>query len=329
MKKIALISTFCDTKEKEDILYENILTLKKLGIDVMGIGPKTIHLPNSIVKEFDYFFYTKDNPLLTWPIRDFSFWKSFFTKKGFIKLHHSVDDYGWSALYHVKKLSQIALTFDYDIFYHLIYDVEIDEELQEDIKSNVVNRIHPRRDPNNPETLWETTLHFMVFNREMMEIIEREITLESYLSTDGVAEGEVLKWKNKFNIETSGHPVKDKIYYWGDKDFFNLSPFPGFKLFISKNSTDYIQDGETPPNKQILPDLLRVFFHDFSEIGEIDICVNGISYKISPSPWEYIEFPISSQSIEKITFEYEGNLVDYTNEYSKISRNLIYYVNKS
>ncbi len=107
MKKIALISTFCDTKEKQDILYENILTLKELGVDVMGIGPKTIHLPDNIIKEFDYFFYTKDNPLLSWPLRDFSFWKTIWTPKGFVRLQHSVNDYGWSALYHVKKLSKI------------------------------------------------------------------------------------------------------------------------------------------------------------------------------------------------------------------------------
>jgi hypothetical protein len=32
MKKIALVSTFCNTQEKQDILLENILKIKELGI---------------------------------------------------------------------------------------------------------------------------------------------------------------------------------------------------------------------------------------------------------------------------------------------------------
>jgi hypothetical protein len=59
--------------------------------------------------------------------------------------------------------------------------------------------------------------------------------LENYLSTNGVAEGEVLKWKNKFNLKGSETPVKDKIYYWKDYDFFDYSPVKDFKLFFSKN----------------------------------------------------------------------------------------------
>lgn len=46
----------------------------------------------------------------------------------------------------------------------------------------------------------------------MMKKIVDEIQLEEYLRTNGVAEGEVLKWKNKFGIPTSNHPVKDQIF---------------------------------------------------------------------------------------------------------------------
>ena len=67
MKKIALISTFCDTKEKQNILKENIIKIKNLGIDVMAISP--IEIPYDITKLCDFFFYTKENPLLKWPVR--------------------------------------------------------------------------------------------------------------------------------------------------------------------------------------------------------------------------------------------------------------------
>jgi hypothetical protein len=324
MKKIALISTFCDTEEKQNILKENINILKNLGIDVMGISP--IPIPNEIINLCDYFFYTKENPLLKWPIRLYTHWYEHMLPNGNITtFQRGLADYGWAGLYQVKKLSQFALTFDYDIFYHLIYDIEIDEELKKDINSNVVNQIHPRRDPHSPEFLWDSSLHFMIFNREMMEMIEKEITLDNYLSTNGVAEGEVLKWKNKFNIPTSGHPVKDKIYYWGEYEFFNYSPFPDFKLFLSKNEPMSIFLGKNSFNEVTLIENLRMVFYGFSSMNEIKISINGETKAFNPNEWEIIEFPNSSQKIEEIIFTYDNKSINLTEKYNDIMHNQIYY----
>lgn len=52
-KKVALISTFCDTEEKLNILEENIVKIKSLGIDVMAISP--IEIPYDIIKLCDFF----------------------------------------------------------------------------------------------------------------------------------------------------------------------------------------------------------------------------------------------------------------------------------
>ena len=57
MKKVALISTFCDTEEKLNILEENIIKIKNLGIDVISISP--IVIPQHIVNLCDYFFIPK------------------------------------------------------------------------------------------------------------------------------------------------------------------------------------------------------------------------------------------------------------------------------
>jgi hypothetical protein len=320
MKKIALISTFCDTQEKQNILEENIIKIKDLGIDVMAISP--IEIPYSITKLCDFFFYTKENPLLKWPTRAQSHWYQMPLPDGKITtLQRGLVDYGWAGLYQVKKLSQIALTFDYDIFYHLIYDLEIDEIVENEFKLND-NIIHPRRDPHHPETIWDTTLHFMVFDRSLMEKIESEITLEEYLGTNGMAEGEVLKWVNKYNIPISTHPVRDKIFYWENYDFFDYSPFPGFKIFLSKNERMAIQlDGEDTT----LTENLRAVFHGFSEMDEIEIRINGESKKYSPNPWEIIEFPISSQNIKEIIFTYNDRVINFTEKYNEIMMNQIYY----
>ena len=323
-KKVALISTFCDTEEKLNILEENIIKIKKIGIDVIMISP--IEIPQKIVKLCDYFFYTKDNELLKWPVRMYTHWYQMpISESRITTLQRGLADYGWAGLHQVKKLSQIALTFDYDMFYHMIYDLEIDNVVENEFKSNNINIVHPRIDPHHPETLWETTLHFMVFDRDMMSKIEREITLEEYLRTNGMAEGEVLKWKNKFNIPTSNHPVKDKIFYWGDYDFFNYSPFPEFKLFLSKNEPITIWLGENPVYDETLPENLRMVFHGFSEMSEIQITVNGITNTYQPKEWEIIEFPNSSQTITKLLFTYNGKTIDFTDKYDDIMMNQIYY----
>lgn len=324
MKKIALISTFCDTEEKQKILGENIIKIKNLGIDVMAISP--IEIPYNITKLCDYFFYTKENPLLKWPTKMHTQWYQMGLSDGRIStLQRGLADYGWAGLYQVKKLSQLALTFDYDIFYHLIYDLEIDSVIEQEFISNNINIIYPRRNPHPPEILWETTLHLMVFERSLMEKIEKEITLDEYLRTNGMAEGEVLKWKNKFNITKSDHPIKDKIFYWENYDFFDYSPFPEFKMFLSKNEPMTIWLGENPCYESNLTSNLRMVFHGFEEMEEIKITINGSLFSFLPKRWEIIEIPVDSSSIEEIMLEYNSNQVDFSNEYKKIMLNQIYY----
>jgi len=211
------------------------------------------------------------------------------------------------------------------MFYHMIYDLEIDDVVENEFKSNNINIVHPRKDPHHPETLWETTLHFMVFDRDMMSKIEKEITLEEYLRTNGMAEGEVLKWKNKFNIPTSNHPVKDKIFYWGDYDFFNYSPFDNFKMFLSKNEPTTIWLGEDPVYDTILSENLRIVFHGFEHMNDINISINGVDYLKSPKAWEIIEFPISSQYVKELIFTYNDVTVNFSKKYDDIMFNQIYY----
>jgi hypothetical protein len=326
MKKIVLISTFCDNEEKQNVLKETVLKIKEIGLDIMVISPNFITIKQDIINLCDFFFYTKENPLLKYPVRQYTHWYKMPISEGKICcIHRGFDDYGWAALYQTKKLSQFALTFDYDIFHHIIYDLEFDDEVIKEFLSDEVNFIHTRRNPNHPEEIWETTLHFMTFDRPMMELIEKEITLENYLNGNGVAEGEVLKWRDKFNLKTSSKIIKDKIFYWKDFDFFNYSPFPEFQFFLSKNEPMTIWLGEDPVYDEVLPENLRIVFHNFEHMDEIKIQINGIEYIENPKPWEYIEFPISSQNINELVFTYNNKTIDFTEQYNKVMMNQIYY----
>ena len=323
-KKIALISTYCDTEEKKNIFLENIKKIKNFGVDVVAISP--IPLPEEIIDACDYFYFTKENPILKWPIRLFTFWYEFILPDGRIcTLKRGVGDYGWAALYHVKKLTQIMMPYDYDIYYHMIYDLEIDETVERAMKNFEGNIVYPRVDPHHPETLWDTTLHFMSFDKDLMKKIEKEITLESYLSTHGVAEGEVLKWRNKFKISSSEHPVKDKIYYWEDYDFFDYSPVDDFKLFISKNEIMDIWLGQNTPYLEKLSSNLRMCFHGFETIDPIYVIIDGENYTIEPKNFEFEEFPISSQEVKSLLIKYKGEEFDLTEKFDDIMINQVYY----
>ncbi len=217
------------------------------------------------------------------------------------------------------------MDYDYDIFYHMIYDLEFDDNVKDALENFKGNIVYPRRDPNNPEVLWETTLHLMSFDRDTMERIEKEITLENYLSTNGVAEGEVLKWKNKFNLNGSETPVKDKIYYWKDYDFFDYSPTKDFKLFISKNNDMDIWLGvEDNIYKETLPNNLRVVFYDIKNIEGVSFLINDLKFDVEPIPFKFIEIPINSTKIEKISLVYQNQEYDLSEEYKKIMLNQIY-----
>ena len=118
---------------------------------------------------------------------------------------------------------------------------------------------------------------------------------------------------------------KNKIFYWNDYDFFNYSPFSEFKIFLSKNEPITIWLGENPIYDEILPENLRIVFHGFDHINEIKIQINGVEYTKTPSPWEIIEFPVSSQNITEIIFTYNNNTVNFTEKYNDIMMNQIYY----
>lgn len=324
MKKIALVSTYCDTQEKKDVFLNLVKKVKACGLDVIAISP--LPLDKEHIEACDYIYFTKENPILNWPIRLFTFWKEFELPDGRIStMQRGVGDYSWAALYHVKKLSQIALDYDYDVFYHMIYDLYVDEVVEKALINFNGNTVYPRRDPNNPETLWETTLHFMSFDREMMKKIVKEITLNEYLSTNGVAEGEVLKWKQKFNIKSSEHPVKDLIYYWKGYDFFNYSPVSDFKMFLSKNDEMTIWLGDNPIYASTLSPKFRVTFYGFSNTFETCVIINNIEYKVEPKVFEFFEFEVNSDKIVDLKLKYNNEIYDLTQTYKEISMNQIYY----
>jgi len=324
MKKIVLISSYCDTQEKINILSENIKVLKSLGLDTLVISPIT--LPNEIIEISDFVFFTKENPLLNWPLRGFTFWQTHYSSEGWITMHRNVADYGWAGLYQIKKMSQIALSYDYDYFYHIIYDLEIDQYVIDTIKSDVTNLVHPRINPNKEDDWWDCTLHFMIFDREIMSKIVDVIKLDDYLKWDGVAEGQALLWTQLFPINISKTPVRDKIYYWGDRGFFDYSFNQKYKMFIGKtNNTNIWVESEGNKIEKELNSNLRIYFYDITEKQNIEIVVNGVikTYEIDEN--KLLDLEVDSKSVEKILIQDNEGKYDYSLTFKEIDRNLVYF----
>jgi hypothetical protein len=230
-KKVALISTFCDTQEKLDVLEKNIKIVKSHNLDVIAISP--FNLPESITKLCDYVFVTKDNPVLEWPVRSMYAWRK-LTLNG--KLHtiaRTYPDYGFAGLTQIKQLSNIALNFGYNQFYHMIYDLKIDENVVEGFNSNKTCSVYPSK---RGDSNWEVGLHYMIFDKDNLSKFISQITLENYLSLKDSHSFEWLKSiQSVVGYNTESIAVEDEIYYYEGFDFFNFSPINGLKFFIEKN----------------------------------------------------------------------------------------------
>ena len=115
MKKIALISSFCDTQDKIELLIKNVKKIKSLEIDVMVISP--LKLTDELINLCDYFLYTKENAVLNWPEKAyFQWWGGTFNGIN-INMTMTYPDYGYAALLQFKRIADLALSMGYDIFF--------------------------------------------------------------------------------------------------------------------------------------------------------------------------------------------------------------------
>jgi len=230
-RKVALISTFCDTQEKIDVFVKNIKLVKEHGLDVIAISP--IPLPESVTQLCDYFFFTKDNPVLDWPVKAMAAWVYVNIEGQVRKVKRTYPDYGFAGLNQIKQLSEIALSLGYDQFYHMIYDLKIDNNVIEGFHTKKVFSIYPSK---RGDIIWQVGLHYMILDRVNLKKFISEITLESYLRA---GKADAFEWlhnmekKMSYKIETT--PVEDWIYFYENLDFFNYSPTDKFKFYIEKN----------------------------------------------------------------------------------------------
>jgi len=305
MKKAALISSFCDTQQKIDILNKNIDTIKGLGIDVILISP--FSLDDSIVNQCDYFFKTKDNPVLDWPQRSMFSWSEIGLNGELYRMSRTYADYGWAGLHQVKQLSEIALLFGYDQFFHMIYDLKIDDNVLSGLLSNKICNVYPS---TRNGQIWKVGLHFMIFDRSNLKRFISNIHLDSYLSLSGA---DAFVWlhnlRSVFPYNYESEPVEDLIYYYEGHDFYNYSPTEEFSMFI-------VKDDETR-------ETIKLMFYNVKFPGEYSILINGNQSDLKIGNYEILDLGILDYQIQNVEIYYKEEVYNITKKIQEVKHNTL------
>ena len=304
-KKVALLSTFCDTQEKLDVLEKNINIIKGYNIDVIVIS--TFSLPEHINKLCDYVFITKDNPILEWPVRGMYAWRKMNINGTIHEIARAYSDYGFAGLTQIKQLSTIALGLDYTQFYHMIYDIKIDENVIDGFNSNRKCSVYPSKRDDN---IWTVGLHYMMFDRPSLTKFIQYITMEDYLS---VKNGDAFAWlhsiQHKVNYMIESTPIEDEIYYYKNYDFFNMSPIKDFKFFIEKN-------GEKLAN-------IKLYFYDNIGEKEIDVRVGESITTHTVKNFDIIDLGFDKLNYQQVVITVDSVDYDITNIILNIMHNIL------
>jgi hypothetical protein len=300
--KIILISSYCDNEEKISVLESNIRTLKNLGLDVMLNSP--IDIPNRVSSLCDYYIRTKDNPIIDWPIKSVSVWSEYRCDGKKIIMNRCLPDYGWANIHQVKKLSEYALTYDYEYFYHIIYDIKIDDTVLSCILSDVECNFYHFHEH------W-VSLHFMLFNRKNLVSFISGLNINEYIEFCGIAE----TWLKNY-LENSDLPYKvddcyvdDHILFHNGVDLFNYSGFSEFRYFIAKNAME---------NNSI-----KIYFYGVKNHIDLKIHLNSTTKIYEISDRDIIDLELSRDDMISVIIEYNGLIEDITEKIRSITHNNI------
>ena len=303
MKKLALINTYCNNEERLNLLHNNIIKLKKLGIDSLVYSP--LPLPKEITKIADFTIISKENPILKWPERAMVGWKLIPPCKDYLIV--AVPDYGWASLYQYKKLFEYATTLNYDHFFPMIYDLVLDETI-----TNTLLNPHPKLFFNTDKSKVGIANNFLSLNRENIQKLPSLITKENYLKycNGSIAEALMLHLCKSIGGEISTHYIKDEISEIHKDQKWNFVPNDfDFELFIdtTKNFKFYFYNLKSPKIELILN-------------------INGEDIKLVITPEDYIfnyqkGFSLNTQ----VKLKYKNQIIDLTYYYSK-NLNIEYWI---
>lgn len=305
--QIVLVSTFCDTDEKIEILLKNIKKIKSKGLDVALISP--LILPEIVIKNADFVFFTKENPILDWPTHSMYGWQVLNFGSHSLKIWQTYPDYGWAGLNHVKRLGEMFINYHYSTFAFIIYDSMLTDEHFDLIKKGHESIVYPSK---RGEDIWKVGLHLMVFNREMLHHVIDRIQLKDYLS---YPDFDAFAYLHNhlvipLQIQIAKDPVEDEIYFYEKTNMLNHSSDEDVKYFIS-SPDEYVEE-------------VKILFYGNDEIIKIKTIVNGIeNTHTNVNNGDIISLGLLKNDIKSVVLEYDDKKFDITNKIKSIKNSAI------
>jgi hypothetical protein len=301
-KRIVLISSYCDTKEKIDILINTIKTIKSYNLDVMVNSP--LPLPSDVINMCDFYVQTKENPLLYWPQKSVMSWVRNTDKDKEIVIKRALIDYGWAALYQTKKLSEYALTYDYDRYYHIIYDTEIDDTVVSTFLSDKKCNFYPFHEH-------KVSLHLIALDRENLLKFSNLITFDSYLKFNCIVENWLydILIKSNMDYKIELEKIEDLILFHKDDNLFDYSDINGLVFFIVK---DVVHNDE-----------VCLYFYNNKEKINVLITVDGVESSYDISNRDIVNLGFKPYNIKNVLISYDGISSDITEKIKNIIHNVI------
>ena len=301
-KRIVLISSYCDTKEKIDILINTIKTIKSYNLDVMVNSP--LPLPSDVINMCDFYVQTKENTLLYWPQKSVMSWVRNTDKDKEIVIKRALIDYGWAALYQTKKLSEYALTYDYDRYYHIIYDTEIDDTVVSTFLSDKKCNFYPFHEH-------KVSLHLIALDRENLLKFSNLITFDSYLKFNCIVENWLYDTivNSNMNYKIELEKIDDLILFHKDENLFDYSDINGLVFFIVK---DVVNNDE-----------VCLYFYNNKEKINVLINVDGVETSYDISNRDIVNLGFKPYDIKNVLISYDGISSDITEKIKNIIHNVI------
>ena len=302
MKKLFLISSYCNTQQKIEVLIKNLKTIKSLGCDTLLLSP--IYLPTEVINNTDFYFQTKENPVTPVTEKCYIHWTIVRIGDKEYKLERFFPDYGWADLYQRKKLSQIGLTFDYDIYYHVIYDTKFTDELIQEIKEGKKNQYYSNVSINGD--INEFSLHFLPLNKTLLWTLSDFLDKEKYVNSHDLTHDFLKKWSDRLLISKSDYVVEEEINYYSDINFFSHSLSDDYDLYLEKSETNELKN--------------KFVFYNVKK--NITFIINSeMRFEITDDT--VIETDLYVKDIDKIEIQTEDSIIDYTNFYNELERCLV------
>tara|TARA_R110000822_G_scaffold105000_1_gene232255 strand:+ start:298 stop:1236 length:939 start_codon:yes stop_codon:yes gene_type:complete len=232
MKKAIIILSHCNTKEKLQVLKDNISKLKTFqNLDI--ILTSHISLPQEIVDSVEYFIYDKSNPVLSWPQRGMFFWRRFNTPTHEAYLNYIQPDYGWTVFNQINLGGSITLSQNYNISYFINYDLVIDSNVEDIINDNTQDSKF-FKSKNYQEDIMEPSLLLFKVNKPHLNYLINNISIDKYCEAHHTPEQYLNTIIKDLEFTKPDYFISDQIDFFNEKGFeVNNSLHSHFNCFVT------------------------------------------------------------------------------------------------